>query len=65
MPPETIQLPEPPVKIFKEKIVTSLQDTIDPEQLTGISDSFKKRKIGVRRNVRKQKCDDDDDDDDD
>lgn len=45
--------PEPVVRTFKEKTVVSLEDN------THISDSFKKRKFGNKRNAR-QRLDEDD-----
>lgn len=47
--------PEPVVKRFKEKTITSLGQT----DAIGVSDSFKKRKFGGNRNARQRLNDDD------
>lgn len=47
--------PEPPVKRFKEKTITSLGEN----DAIGVPDSFKKRKFAGKRNAR-QRLDDDD-----
>lgn len=52
-------VPEPPVRTFKEKVVTTLAG--DDGTLIGVSNEFRKRKgaaAGAKRNAR-QRLDDD------
>lgn len=54
VPAANVPVSEPPVKKFKEKTIESLNDG----SYSDVSNSFKKRKTTIKRNVR-QRLDDD------